>query len=548
MYEFDASVIPAEGYDAQCTHCNAVFFVAPETPVSPQVSVSCSHCGAVYQFAAADVPAGGYDAQCTQCQGVFFVSADGSVPTSPSLEAETFAQPTQPAMSMAAYTAPQQFASTTGEVVPEVSADDFKSMSEVMGLAPVAPPRRGFSPELLDRGTMELPGGGGSDSEVTIPRHVKGSGGRSTHEEGLSSSGGGDDLDEELAPASDNRRWLLLAAAAVVVVAGAGGLYALSSRHHTAAGEAKLRAPKPVNAAAVPAYDRGCKGMLDDNDAAYTAAIGAFDEALGVDNEYADAMAGSALAHTLQGSDWIAVGQALLKSAQVPADERRTLQAAKAAGGKAAKEAAARLAELEQGAAARKQEALDALEKGGKLLSDGQVLLLKARRLGVESPFIAEAQAIWYTLDPEGAARAQEQLTHAVQLKQGTQATLSLADPPDMWSPLIQGRIWSAPSLANTARASEAYRAALKHEPRLQRARWELAGLYVQEGQKDEAIKLLDAILAAVPRHEKAEQLLGSLRRAEEKVVAAAEPPPPKPTEPAGRHPAKGKRHRNKRK
>ncbi|HET6344247.1 MAG TPA: tetratricopeptide repeat protein, partial [Myxococcota bacterium] len=292
----------------------------------------------------------------------------------------------------------------------------------------------------------------------------------------------------------------------------------------------------------------GCKGMLDDTDAAYSAAIAAFNEALGTDTEYADAMAGAALAHTLQGSDWIATGQALLKSAQVPADERRALQAAKAAGGKAAKEAAARLAELEQGAATRRQEALDALEKGGKLLGDGQVLLLKARRLGVESPFIAEAQAIWYTLDPEGAARAQEQLTHAVQLKQGTQATLSLTDPPDMWSPLIQGRIWSAPSLGNTARAVEAYRAALKHEPRLQRARWELASLYVQEGQKDEAIKLLDAILAAVPTHEKAERLLSSLNHAQEKVVAAAESPSPKPTEPAGRHVAKGKRHRGKRK
>ncbi len=38
-YEFDATAIPADGYDAQCTNCGNVFFVAPER-VEPTVSVS----------------------------------------------------------------------------------------------------------------------------------------------------------------------------------------------------------------------------------------------------------------------------------------------------------------------------------------------------------------------------------------------------------------------------------------------------------------------------------------------------------------------------
>src|ERR1700733_8129738 len=92
-YEFEASVIPAAGYDAQCTHCSAIFFVSPEAPAADrQVSGSCSHCGAIYQFAAADIPEGGYDAQCTQCQGVFFVSAEGVV-EAPTPELGTFDSP-----------------------------------------------------------------------------------------------------------------------------------------------------------------------------------------------------------------------------------------------------------------------------------------------------------------------------------------------------------------------------------------------------------------------------------------------------------------------
>src|SRR5689334_22530055 len=93
-YEFDAAVIPPSGYDAQCTQCGNIFFVAPAsavaapppapaapppapTPAPPvvvaeRVAVTCQHCGAVYEFAASDIPAAGYDAQCTQCKGVFF--------------------------------------------------------------------------------------------------------------------------------------------------------------------------------------------------------------------------------------------------------------------------------------------------------------------------------------------------------------------------------------------------------------------------------------------------------------------------------------------
>ncbi|MEL6544338.1 MAG: zinc-ribbon domain-containing protein [Myxococcota bacterium] len=81
-YQFSSSAIPEGGYDAQCTNCNAVFYVVPEPTgvhrVIPDpnriVTVACPNCDSQYQFPAKDIPSGGYDAQCTQCETVFFVS------------------------------------------------------------------------------------------------------------------------------------------------------------------------------------------------------------------------------------------------------------------------------------------------------------------------------------------------------------------------------------------------------------------------------------------------------------------------------------------
>jgi len=78
-YEFEASAIPAGGYDAQCTHCGNVFFVAPEGG-EEQISISCTKCKTVYRFPASAIPEGGYDAECTQCHAVFFVGVPGAKP------------------------------------------------------------------------------------------------------------------------------------------------------------------------------------------------------------------------------------------------------------------------------------------------------------------------------------------------------------------------------------------------------------------------------------------------------------------------------------
>ena len=77
-YDFDAAAIPAGGYQAACSHCQAVFWVSPPTPPPTDVTASCPNCTAVYQFSPQAIPAGGYEAQCTQCAHVFFVAAPAS--------------------------------------------------------------------------------------------------------------------------------------------------------------------------------------------------------------------------------------------------------------------------------------------------------------------------------------------------------------------------------------------------------------------------------------------------------------------------------------
>ena len=93
-YEFEASSIPADGYDAQCSSCGSIIFIKPKpdgsTTVdkvpgrdsavpSDEVSVTCPHCAVVYQFAKAEISDEGYDAQCTECEGIFFVEGQGDL-------------------------------------------------------------------------------------------------------------------------------------------------------------------------------------------------------------------------------------------------------------------------------------------------------------------------------------------------------------------------------------------------------------------------------------------------------------------------------------
>ena len=126
-YEFDADAIPAAGYDAQCTTCNGVFFVAPQQEVpAAQVAVSCNNCGAVYQFSASEIPPAGYDAQCTQCQAVFFVGPATIAPATP------VALPDSPAHSTSTTEIFNPAATQTVEDIPTMDAADFASESEVM--------------------------------------------------------------------------------------------------------------------------------------------------------------------------------------------------------------------------------------------------------------------------------------------------------------------------------------------------------------------------------------------------------------------------------
>ena len=63
--------------------------------------------------------------------------------------------------------------------------------------------------------------------------------------------------------------------------------------------------------------------------------------------------------------------------------------------------------------------------------------------------------------------------------------------------------------------------AALKAEPNLIRARWELAQLAIEEGQPEEAKRIYQEILAAVPGHPKTTTALAALERPHDAPDAA---------------------------
>ncbi len=201
-YEFDAADIPAEGYDAQCSNCSSVFFVAPEGPVAaasenfgvtqadasivPQVSVqiaiACPQCGAVYQFDSLDVPEAGYDAQCTQCESIFLVAPHTVAPyeAAPAAPAPVGADDETSFASVnellgQAETSPQQGGHAAASMAGHTHAGDVdrthatpRPQAEGSDSS-LEPTRPGFSPQLLDGGTFER-----TDPTLRVPQGYAG--------------------------------------------------------------------------------------------------------------------------------------------------------------------------------------------------------------------------------------------------------------------------------------------------------------------------------------------------------------------------------------
>ncbi|MBI5511250.1 MAG: zinc-ribbon domain-containing protein [Deltaproteobacteria bacterium] len=86
-------------------------------------------------------------------------------------------------------------------------------------------------------------------------------------------------------------------------------------------------------------------------------------------------------------------------------------------------------------------------------------------------------------------------------------------------------------------RAIAHFNAALELDPTLERARYKLARAYVTQGDKDKALRQLEALLKDVPDHERALALQKELTPAPVTAPLTPEPPPP-PAEPDKKKPS----------
>jgi hypothetical protein len=550
-YEFEASAIPAGGYDAQCTSCGNVFFVSPEGPApdaNALVTVTCASCGALYQFAASAIPPGGYDAQCTQCHAVFFVSPAGAAPPRP---------PEQPvAAAMPAPTPPIEEAvelTSSGPAVQELEPELVSGATEATAISP-AP--AGLADEMaLANGAPAIGDPSSSDAAIGVGADT-GSGGEVPAAASQSDAADMIDLADSLgdpaaAPVEPGRDFevilhkrrlrlrVALGALAGVAVAVAG-LYFLAPRLFDMTVGRVVGIKLTVDPAAVPLCEQAQPRFFEDTEAGYTAALGLLDQALAIDSAYPDALAYAALSHAFRAVDLQVLGRERHDHGLKAAAELKAL-----GGGSSS---AARLDELRRSVAEDNAAATELFERAGKDMAEALALLKKGMQGSRNSPIINEAAGLYYATDSDGLVKAGELLRYALELR-GT-AALDLAKPPDAFIAYLQGKLWAASSNeTERPQAAGALQAAIRTEPRLVRARYDLARELSSHQQAAEAKRLLGELLAAAPEHPKAKGLLASLDGSA--VLASKEPAAAAPVavaapEPKAK-PGKAKKQKGKR-
>ena len=629
-YEFESSAIPSEGYDAQCTHCNHVFFVAPAGG-EKLIAVTCANCKTVYRFAASAIPAEGYDAQCTQCEAVFFVSAKpGGAPAAAKPTADKAAPPTPPASTpfpaatqtavprqvvapaaasasaRAAPTAPMAAPTPaaiaapvataapkpTPSAKPEAEADlEFEPVLELEpegGLdadpAPLtqpvaeptsppvadpvplgaiarttipAPAPAAFPPSDLPVALDSAPDSSAADLDINIadlelgasapePRASAPPSPAAPAVPPPASAGLGDEdagqvsppvvaLAETVPPAArqQRRRLLLIVASALALVgAGIGAVVAIKPTLLDAAiGRIGLSRSMPPGVEAGLA--RAHVFSLFDTSSAYDQALAELDKLHQIQSDNPDATALRGLIYVFRGLDARA-GADLLRE-----QERRARDELAALG--TADEQSKQREDLHAVAADRESRAKALLEETAKELSQAFALLADALKAHPDSPALFLAAGFYYSTDSASSTKAEDMLTRSLELRPGSGTAVDLAHPPDALTAYLRALLWERQP-ENRERAREAFTAALKLEPNLQRARYDLALEYSRAGDLETAKRLLKEILTAVPDHTRASEALAAFNSTPVSVVTEA----PAVVPPEDLSPKKGKKHKAK--
>lgn len=596
QYEFDASAIPAEGYDAQCTSCANVFFVAPAAEAVDaagpiRLSIACPTCQAVYQFAASEIPPEGYDAQCTQCAAVFFVGRTGEVsasppavpvpaaaqepvlldtPKQPRVEGPAIATTGPAVVPLAAAERSRAGAATWGAETPESEpASMFPSVSaavepegpepiddadiasldeaeaEPIGAAPAEPQSAEVGANEPALASTELAGieRAGPDSIGVDPN--------ASHQDLAEldyalgePAASGSSIEDDIAFINRGKLRMKIGAAVVAlsVVAATAATYRFMPGVFDATVGKALAVKGYVDPQAIEHFQKASRLLLPDTDEAREQALEELDAALAIDPLYPEALALAGIGHALRGDDTKARGRAMLEQGTKALAELKALDELPAH--RRPKDAGERIEELRAAVDELNASSSKQLEAGAGSMARGIELLRRGLAAFANEPRLNEALGVYYSLDPDNVGKAQAALRRAMQLTGMKDESAALEAPLTPWTPYLYGRIYEA--RGELEHAQRGFEVALAKEGSLQRARFELARLQQRLGKPALARQALEKLLEGTPQHARARALLEAMREHDEAVAAVAPAPAPVPAPQAAPPAGKSKKAKHK--
>lgn len=543
------------------------------------MQVTCQRCGARYQFSAEAIPAEGYQAQCSHCRNEFFVpgsrsdaapsDTDDEAPPPPArrksglerLFAGDFHQASDPddaktteaekplALELLHQGTMQQ--QEQGQTRAERASQHSVKQPE---------PARSQDPKRADAGKDESEAGAPAPAETKAPRK---SGKQSLTDEIPYERPVGArsrrpmhraDLDPAQStlprPARARLRLFVGIASALAVALGVVvGVVRSKSLHAPTQVTPPIRIVREPSKAAQKSFADGMEALLEDNPDSLLAARTSFADAIGQDPEYTDAWAAlglSALLHSQdalqqqQDQDAAALksAQALSHAAQQQGQHASSISLANEAGdsggdGQAALALAASSLRL-RAAVNDMQHLQDKRANAGVIawqsLDLAATALMHAAQLPVQTPLLATVVALWHTGNPLGQKLVPTQLDVAVQLigqlipperrswlgpdneQEATANNQPLGAPWAAWRSIARARLAAqqasaTPPTADKQAAIAFYEGALRLDPSLRRAQYELARALIDAGRSREAGPILQKLAQSRQPHVRARAL-----------------------------------------
>lgn len=487
-YEFSSTDIPPDGYDAQCTNCSAVFFVAPvatnpgmTVPIEPVVTIDCPGCAARYQFPASEIPAGGYEAKCTQCGEVFFVAEPENSETSEDVSVAS---------------TPEEPPSTGEEDVPSPSSEELAELPDASSAMVELPQieSAGFDSAVTEQVPFD-----GLDSDGLAPIEdlaaevtdtEKAERFASDLDADFEDNTGVDDesMDFELG-GKGRARWVWGFLAVAVIGFAAAGVWWVT------------RSAEARSEAFLAQLADGQGALRLDTDLGYQSAVGHFRSALELSPGDAEAGSYLALAKFLWGANVEERGRFL----QVHAEWLR---------GSSKKNGARRESSdplRSKNGAALLAESKALLETGKNHISEGFERLKQV--LGREPPHrvALDAASVYYGLTQESLSRSKEYVEQSAVGGPGSEGSAGKFER-SRWAVLALSRVKVGLD-SDLPKAIELLQQLMKREPNFYRARFQLAELYLGNKQIAEAKQAVQGVLDRVSDHERAKLWMEHLER-----------------------------------